>query len=61
MHIKSIYAMDLFTVDTIGKMRYYVLFVIFHKTREVLHFAITLNPVKEFVRKQLMRMVEKED
>ena len=53
-HIKSIYAMDFFTVDTILNQRLYVFFIIRHKTREIIQFGITENPVKEFVRQQII-------
>jgi len=54
IHIHSIYAMDFFTIDTILNKRYYVFFIIRHKTREIIRFAITQNPVKEFVRQQII-------
>ncbi|MGD9202139.1 MAG: integrase core domain-containing protein [Chitinispirillia bacterium] len=54
MHISTIYAMDFFTIDTIFNQRYYVLFIISHKTREIVRYAITQNPLKEFVRQQLI-------
>ena len=53
-HIRSIYAMDFFTIDTILNRRYYVLFVIRHQTREIIRYAVTRNPVKEFVRQQII-------
>jgi transposase InsO family protein len=46
--------MDFFTVDTIFNKRFYVYFIIHHKTREIIQFAITKNPIKEFVRQQLI-------
>jgi len=49
-----IYAMDFLTVDTMLGKRFYVLAVISHKTREIVRFAITENPTREFVRQQLM-------
>ena len=54
MHIETIYAMDFFTIDTIFNKRYYVLFIISHKTREIVRFAITENPTREFVRQQII-------
>lgn len=51
--LKSIYAMDFFTVDTILNQRFYVFFMIRHETREIIKFGITMNPVKEFVRQQI--------
>ena len=58
MHEQSFYAMDFFTVDTFLNKRYYVLFFISHQTKEIVRFAITENPVKEFVRQQLMELSE---
>ncbi len=46
--------MDFFTVDTILQQRFYVYFMIYHKTREIVHFAITRNPCRQFVRQQLI-------
>ena len=54
MQAESIYAMDFFTVDTIFYQRYYIHFIIHHKTREIIQFAITKNPVREFVRQQII-------
>jgi len=54
LQIHSIYAMDFFTVDTILNQRFYVLFILSHKTREILQYAITTNPTREFVRQQLI-------
>jgi transposase InsO family protein len=54
MHIETLYAMDIFTIDTIFNKRFYVFFIISHKTREIVRYAITVNPVREFVRQQLI-------
>jgi transposase InsO family protein len=54
MQMHSIYAMDIFTIDTILNQRFYVFFIISHKTREIIRFAVTQNPVKEFVRQQII-------
>ncbi len=54
LQVNSIYAMDFFTIDTIFNKRYYVFFIIAHKTREIIRFAITENPTKEFVRQQMI-------
>ena len=56
--IQFIYAMDFFTVDTMLGKRFYVFAVISHKTREIIQFAITENPTREFVRQQLMLLSE---
>ena len=61
MHIDSIFAMDFFTVDTILNRRFYVLFIISHATREIIQFAVTENPVYEFVRQQIILFEEKMD
>ncbi|MGA2505857.1 MAG: integrase core domain-containing protein [Chitinispirillaceae bacterium] len=50
--------MDFFTVDTIFNKRYYVFFVISHGTKEIIRFAITENPTREFVRQQLIKLSE---
>jgi putative transposase len=56
--MQSIYAMDFVTVDTLlGKQRY-VFAIISHKTREIVQFAVTENPTREFVRQQLMLLSE---
>lgn len=46
--------MDFFTIDTIFNKRYYVFFIIRHKTREIIRYAVTQNPIKEFVRQQVI-------
>ncbi|MGD9200977.1 MAG: integrase core domain-containing protein [Chitinispirillia bacterium] len=54
MQMSTIYAMDFFTVDTLFNKRFYVFFIISHKTREIIRFAVTENPTKEFVRQQII-------
>jgi len=54
MHIETLFAMDFFTIDTIFNQRFYILFIISHKTREIIRYAVTQNPVKEFVRQQII-------
>ncbi len=56
--IQSIYAMDFVTVDTLLGKRIYVFPIISHKTREIVRFALTENPTREFVRQQLMLLSE---
>lgn len=56
---KSIYAMDFLTVDSLLGKRFYVHFVIHHKARKIVQFAITQNPVREFMRQQMMLLQEK--
>ncbi len=58
LQIQSIYAMDFFMIDTILKQRFYVFFIIYHRTREIAHVAITMNPCREFVRQQLIEFGE---
>jgi len=53
-HVDSLFAMDYFTVDTIFNKRYFVFFMISHKTREIVQFSITQNPTREFVKQQLI-------
>ena len=57
--IQSTYAMDFLTVDTVLGKRFFVFAVISHKTREIVRFAITENPTREFVRQQLMLFTER--
>jgi transposase InsO family protein len=59
LQIHSIYAMDFFTIDTILNQRLYVYFILYHKTREIVQFAITTNPTREFVRQQLIEFEQK--
>ena len=56
--IQFIYAMDFLTVDTILGRRFYVFAVISHNPREIVRFAITENPTREFIRQQLMLFSE---
>ena len=58
-HINSIYAMDFFTIDTIFNVRYYVFFIIHHKTREIIQTAITRNPTMLFVKQQMIEFEER--
>ncbi len=52
-HIDSLYAMDFFTLTTIFGKTYYIWFFMYLKTREIIHFNITTNPTKMFVKLQL--------
>ena len=54
----SIYAMDFFTTDTLLNQRFYVFFIIHHKTREIVQFTITQNPTREWVRQQIIAFSE---
>ena len=57
----SIYAMDFFTIDTVLNLRLYVYFILYHKTQEIVQFAVTTNPTREFVRQQLIEFEQKID
>ena len=57
-HLESLYACDFFTIDTIMGRRYYVFFILYMKSREIMQYAVTMNPCREFVRQQLMRFSE---
>jgi len=54
VQIHSFYGMDFFTIDTMVKQRFYVFFIIYHQTREIVQFTITQNPCRELVRQQLI-------
>ncbi|OVE79201.1 hypothetical protein BVY01_03125 [bacterium I07] len=41
--------------------RYYVFFLLYHKTREIVQFAMTQNPTREFVRQQLIEFTNGKD
>ena len=56
--VRSPRATRLVTVDTMLGKRFYVFAVISHKTREIIQFAMTENPTREFVRHQLMFLSE---
>ena len=52
-HLDCSWAIDFFTVHTLGFQVLYVFLVFDHARREVLHFAITPNPSMEWVIQQL--------
>jgi putative transposase len=54
LQIHSLYAMDFLTIDTVLNQRFYVHFIFCHQTREIVHFSVTRNPTREFVRQQLI-------
>jgi hypothetical protein len=56
--IQFIYVLDFPAVDTMLGKRFYVFKVISHKTREIVQFAITENPTREFLRQQMMAFSE---
>jgi transposase InsO family protein len=49
----SLFACDFFTIDTFSFKRFYVFFVMELKSRKIVQFGITTNPVLGFVRNQL--------
>jgi putative transposase len=51
--------MDFFTVDTLLRTRFHVLFIISHETKRIVQYAISESPIKEFVRQQLIELSEK--
>ena len=57
-HLESLYACDFFTIDTAMGKRYYVFFILYLKSREIVQYAVTMNPSREFVRQQLIRFSE---
>ena len=52
-HREGIAAMDFFTVPTVSFAVMYVLFVIRHDRREIVHFAVTSQPSPQWVIQQL--------
>ena len=52
-HLDCSWAIDFFTVNTLGFQVLYVFLVFDHARREVLHFAITPNPSMEWVIQQM--------
>jgi len=52
-HLDCSWAVDAFTVNTLGFQLLYVFLVLDHARREVRHFAITTNPSMEWVIQQL--------
>ena len=55
LQIHLLYAMDIFTIDTLLNQRFYVHFILCHRTREIVQFALTRNPTREFVKQQLIQ------
>jgi len=60
-HMESLFAIDFFTVDSIFNKRYYVFFIIHLKTRKIVSFDITTNPVKRFVEQRIDDMMWEQD
>ena len=55
-HIDSLFAMDFLTVDTVFGQRFYALVIIAHKTRRIVHTAVTRFPTMQFLRQQLIQV-----
>lgn len=56
--INSFFATDFLAVDTFNNRTYYVMFIIRHKTREIVKFAITQFSNREYVRQQFIQFKE---
>ncbi len=46
--------MDFFTLDTILGKRFYIFFIIYLQTRQIVRYAVTTNPTRQLVRHQLI-------
>ena len=46
--------MDFFTLDTIWGKRFYIFFIIYFQTRQIIRYAVTTNPTKRFIKQQLI-------
>ncbi len=57
--VDSIFAMDFFTVDTLFNQRFYIHFIICHKTRDIVQFAISQFPNRQFVKQQMIEFEER--
>ena len=57
-HLSSLFAMDFLTIDTIFNKRFYVLFFLCVKTRQIVSFHITQYPCLEFVRQRIILLQE---
>ncbi len=56
-HLSSLYGMDFFTLDTILRKRFYIFFIIHLQTRQIVRYAVTTNPTRQFVRQQLIEFI----
>ena len=52
-HVKSMVSVDFFTVPTIRFQVLYVLLVLAHERRRILHFGVTAHPTAEWTAQQL--------
>ncbi len=53
-HLETLYGCDFFTIDTIMGKRCYVFFILYMKSRQIMQYAVTTNPCREFIRQQLI-------
>ncbi len=49
-HIRSLFACDFLTVDSLSGSRFYVFFIIHYRTREIIQFAVTKHPTIQFLK-----------
>jgi len=49
--------MDFFTLDTILGKCFYIFFIIHLQTRQIVRYAVTTNPTRQFVRQQLIEFI----
>jgi transposase InsO family protein len=61
LQVHAIYSMDFFTIDTVLNQRFYVYFILYHKTREIIQLAVTRNPTREYVKQQIIEFEQKLD
>jgi hypothetical protein len=57
-HLSSLFAMDFLTVESLFGKRFYVFFLLYLKTREIVSFGVTDVPSRRFVRNQLVGYFE---
>jgi len=53
-HLSSLYGMDFFTLDTILGKCFFIFFIIYLQTRQIVRYAVTTNPTRQLVRHQLI-------
>lgn len=58
-HWNSLFAMDSFHVYSALGKQFYVLVILELKSRKIVQFAVTENPVREFIRQQMILFSEK--
>lgn len=52
-HMRSLFCCDFFCVDSVFNKRFYVFFIMHVKSRRIVQYGVTTNPVMRFVRNQL--------